>query len=198
MKKFLLSITGVAAVIATIYLATEYHTTPEGAFEELQQSTDATCIPMVDEGHVIVIDEDGALSVALMNTERRFLVTTLYTDFEIYPTNLNVFDVTLNQTIVFLNAPGNWEHAYGLVKNEEATYLASSWPLEHEDPLTIHPLADHISDSAAEEIVLWDFPQELEKDTLQSSFYFLDKNETVIEEIQNEYTAEEFFTDKDS
>lgn len=193
MKKILLWSAGVVVAILIIYLVTGYHTTPEGAFEELQQSTDATLIPMVDEGHVILLDENGGLSIALMITEYRFLVTTLYTDFEIFPTNLNVFDVDLDQNIAFLNAPGNWEHAYGLVKSKEVKYLASSWPLEYEDPLTVHPLADYIPDSAAENIVLWDFPQELEKETLQSSFYFLDADETLIERIQNDYTVEEFF-----
>ena len=193
MKKVLLWIIVVAVIFFTIYLVTGYHTTPEGAFEEMQQSTDATLIPMVDEGHVILIDENGELSIALMITERGFLVNSLYTDFELFPTNLNVFDVNLDQNIAFLNAPGNWEHAYGLVKSEEVKHLASSWPLEQEDPLIVHPLATYIPDSAAEDIILWDFPQELEKETLQSSFYFLDANETVIGEIQNNYTIEEFF-----
>ncbi|MBT2570028.1 hypothetical protein [Planococcus sp. ISL-110] len=195
MKKVLLWI---AVAILIIHLVTGYHATPEGAFEELQQSTDATLIPLVDEGHVILLDENGGLSIALMITERGFLVTTLYTDFETFPTNLNVFDVDLDHTIAFLNAPGNWEHAYGLVKSEEVKYLASSWPLEYEDPLTVHPLADYILDSAAEDLVLWDFPQELEKDTLQSSFYFLDANETLIERIKNDYRVEEFFVSEDS
>lgn len=193
MKKVLLWIIVVAVIFFTIYLVTGYHTTPEGAFEEMQQSTDATLIPMVDEGHVILIDENGELSIALMITERGFLVNSLYTDFELFPTNLNVFDVNLDQNIAFLNAPGNWEHAYGLVKSEEVKHLASSWPLEQEDPLIVHPLATYIPDSSAEDIILWDFPQELEKETLQSSFYFLDANETVIGEIQNNYTIEEFF-----
>ena len=197
MKKTLLWITGIALTLVVIWLATGYHTTPEGAFEELQQSTDATLIPMVDEGHVVLIDENGELSLALMITERGFLFTILYTDFEIFPTNLNVFEVDLDQNIAFLNAPGKWEHAYGLLKSEEAEHLTNSWPLEYEAPYPVHSLADYFSDSAAEDLILWDFPQELQKEDLQSSFYFLDENETLIQEIQNGYTIEEFHANED-
>ena len=197
MKKILLWITGIALTLVVIWLATGYHTTPEGAFEELQQSTDATLIPMVDESHVVLIDKNGELSLALMIPERGFLITTLYTDFEISPTNLNVFDVDLDQNIAFLNAPGKWEHAYGLLKSEEVEHLTNSWPLEYEAPYPVHSLADYFSESTFEDLILWDFPQELEKDTLQSSFYFLDENEAVIEEIQNEYTIEEFHANED-
>ncbi|ANU09700.1 hypothetical protein BBH88_05005 [Planococcus antarcticus DSM 14505] len=172
MKEILLWIIGVAATILTVYLVTAYHTTPEGAFEELRQSTDATLIPMVDEEQVILIDENGALSVALMITERRFLFNIFYTDFEVFPTNLNVFDVNLNHTIAFLNASENWEYTYGLVKNEEVKYLAGSGYPELEDVLAVYPLTDYISNDDVEDVIVWFFPQELEKDTIASNLNF--------------------------
>ncbi|MDN3426473.1 hypothetical protein QMA04_13120 [Planococcus sp. APC 3900] len=196
MKKTLLWISVVVVIILVIFLVTGYHTTPEGAFEELQQSTDATLIPMVHEEHVILIDENGALSVALMTTERRFLFNIFYTDFEIFPTNLNVFDVNLNHTIAFLHAPENSEYTYGLVKNEEVKYLAGSWYPEYEDPLAVYPLTDYISKDDVEDVILWFFPQELEEDTISSDLNFLDRNEELIEEIKKDFTTEEFFIEE--
>ncbi|MDQ0429529.1 hypothetical protein QOZ98_002357 [Planomicrobium stackebrandtii] len=193
MKKVVLSFVSIAVIVLAIYLVTSYHITPEGAYNELLESTDATPIQTIDEGHVILIDDKGALSVALMITEYRFLVTTLYTDFEIFPTNLNVFDVDLDQTIAFLNAPGNWEYTYGLVKSEEVKYLESPGDPEFEDALAIYPLTDYISNADAEDVILWFFPQELEKDTLSSDLNFLDGNEEAVEEIKNDYLIEEFF-----
>lgn len=193
MKKNLLWLSGIAVTFLIIYLATGYHTTPGNAFEELQHSTDSTLIPTVDEGQVILIDENGELSIALMVTERRFLVKTLYTDFEIYSSNLNVFDADLNHTIAFLNAPKGWEYTYGLVKSKEVKYLADSWYPKHEEALTVHSLTDYLPSADAEDIVLWFYPQELEKDTLQSTLHFLDANEKLVEEIENKYVIEEFF-----
>lgn len=193
MKKILLWLSGAAVIFLIVYLVTGYHTTPSGAFEELQQSTDSKLIPTVDEGQVILIDENGALSIALMITERRFLVNTLYRDFEIFPTNLNVFDADLDRTIAFLNAPKGWEHTYGLVKSKEVEYLESPGALEFEDALKVYPLTDYMNNSNAEDIILWSYPQELEKDTLQSSLHFLDANEELVKEIENEYAIEEFF-----
>lgn len=193
MKKILLWLSGAAVTFLMVYLVTGYHTTPSGAFEELQQSTESTLIPTVDEGKVMLIDKNGELSIALMITERRFLVNTLYTDFEVFPTDLNVFDANLDRSIAFLNAPNGWEHAYGLVKNKKVKYLADSWYPEHEKALKVYPLTDYINNSDAKDIVLWYYPQELEKDTLQSSLYFLDVNEKSVGEIENDYVIEEFF-----
>lgn len=198
MKKVILWIASIVVSALTLHLITSYHTTPEGAYDELLKSTDATLIPTVDEGQVILIDEYGALSIALMDTEPRFLFKTFYTDFEIFPSNLNVFDVNPVHNIAFLTAPENWEYTYGLVKNEEVKYLESPGDTEYEDALAVYPLTDYIANADAEDVILWFFPQELEKDTVSSNLNFLDANEEVVEEIKNDYVVEEFFVNEDS
>ncbi|MDQ0428603.1 hypothetical protein QOZ98_001429 [Planomicrobium stackebrandtii] len=174
MKKTIRSLILVSLLVVILwavnYLQTNYHKTPEAAFEELVQTSDATVFPLDDNRLALLLNQDGTMSIAHMDVERLF---DIYKDFEVFPTKLTVFEDSLDKTIPYTTDPEFLEYSFGLIQNEKAAYTTWKEAPAGEERNVI-PLDNFIEDPDLNGISLWTFPGAMLPVDLERMLVFLD------------------------
>ncbi|MBT2572330.1 hypothetical protein [Planococcus sp. ISL-110] len=175
MKKIMWSFTLVSLVAVVLwtvnYFQTHYHKTPEAAFEELVQTSDAAVFALDDHQVAFLLHKDGTISIAFMYVERLF---DIYKDFEVFPTKLTVFEDSLGDDIPYAADPEFLGYSFGLIQNEKVAY--TTWreapPGEEREVI---PLGDFLEDPDLKNISLWSFPGAIRPADLEKMLMFLDK-----------------------
>lgn len=176
MKRLFISLILVSLVVAVSaignFYQTNYHKTAEAAFEELTQTSDAAVFPLDDNRLALLLNKDGTISIAHMNVERLF---DIYEDFDIYPTELTVFEDSLADSIPYVTNPEMFtDYSFGLIKDERATYTTMSINPPGEERKVI-PLREFIDDPDLKDISLWSVPISLPTEELAEVLVFLDR-----------------------
>jgi hypothetical protein len=120
--KLLLGLFIVSIACFVIYAVLNFHTTREGAYQELACSKKKTCIPLRDERYVLMIDEEGNLSLAITKIIYPF---GLYKNFKVYPTELNSHDKLPENGVSYTSISASGELIFGLTNRADISFMVS-------------------------------------------------------------------------
>lgn len=174
-----LILTGLAIIILGItgYLILNYHTTAEGAIDELRAETKTPTLQW-DETKAFIIEEDGRISIAYSKVTR--LPSRIYKDFEISPTKLNINDIEGEKDILYSNFPKEYS-AFGLIKSDQVEYSIRSNPNQLDNAMKVFHLDEYFDDTKFRDVKLWYIPFTLSPENIEEVLNFLDKNNKVLE-----------------
>lgn len=171
------------------FYRTNYHKTAEAAFEELMQTSEATAFPLDDNRLALLLNKDGTISIAHMKVERLF---DLYRDFKIYPTELTIFEDSLDNSIPYVTNPKITGYSFGLIKDGKVEYttMKNNPPGEGEERKVIL-LEDSIENPDLKDIRLWSLPISLPPSELEETLLFLDNEKNSLSFDEKEINLKE-------
>jgi len=159
-----------------------YHTTPEGAMDELNKKTEGHILPLSDNTVALLIDEDGAVSVASSK-----IVHPLgwYKDFDLSKTDLNVYETDFEKEIPYTHAPKTEGLSFGLIKSEQVESSLVGIELRKQSATNVFHLEDYLENQGLKSVKLWYSFVLGEGDTFNDVF-FLDINKEVVK-VEQEF-----------
>ena len=162
-----------------------YHSTPEGAMDELNKQTEGLILPLSDNTEALLIEEDGTVSVASSK-----IVHPLgwYKDFDLSKTDLNVYETDLEKEIPYTHAPKTEGLSFGLIKNEQIESSLVGIELRKQSATNVFHLEDHLENQRLTNVKLWYSFVLGEGDTFDDVF-FLDKNKEVVQ-LEQEFVSQ--------
>ncbi|MDR7071787.1 hypothetical protein [Fictibacillus barbaricus] len=113
-----------------IYGVLNFHTTWEGAYQELACSKEKTCITLRDQRYVLLINERGDLSLAITKIIYPF---GLYEDFKVYPTEMNSHDKLPENGVSYTSISASGELIFGLTNRTDISFMVSVPDLSFSD-----------------------------------------------------------------
>ncbi|WNB90821.1 hypothetical protein [Bacillus sp. NEB1478] len=120
LRRFLLLISvGLACFI--VYFVTHFHTTRDGAYQELTHC-DKTYIQLSDDRYVLVIDNEGNFSLAITKIIYPF---GFYKDYEVFPTTLNLHDKLPKVGVSYSAISASKELYFGITDRTDISFMAS-------------------------------------------------------------------------
>lgn len=181
MKKLFLAIIALLVILISgivVFTIQHYHTSTLGALSELKGQTDGQVLSLSDDTLALIIHEDGYISIAYSEA---LYTAGLYKDFDIYPSQLNVYDINGENDIPYTNSPKKAGLSFGLVKSEDIEYSIREMRLVNENATKVLNLDEYLDNPELKDISLWYVYSNFAPGSSVNELYFLDKNK---EEVQ--------------
>lgn len=177
---FIVVVVLIFAIVGNFIL--NYHTTQEGAMDELNKKSDGKVIPLSDNTEALLIQKDGTVLVASSKVVRPL---GWYKDFSVSNTDLNVYETDFEENAPYTHAPKTEGLSFGLIKSKQIESSSTENELSRQNTTTVFQLEDLLEDERLKNVKLWHSFILGEGDTIDDVLFF-DKNKEVVE-VEQEF-----------